>query len=364
MNAVRSLSRPGQNGARETTDMDFGISLPTDPPIDLQVRKAQLAEACGFTNVWCWDTHILMPEYSPQMTLIAAGTNEAVIGSCVTNPVTRDPTVVASFFATLANMVGGGRLICGIGRGDSAVRIRRARPGNLAALEDSVRIIRGLTRGDEIEIDGHPVRLEWADGGQVPIYVAAYGPKALTLAGRIADGVILQVADPFFVEWCLERVQEGLREAGRDPSDFRVQVAAPSIVSADRAEARDRLRWFPALVGNHIADILRHHEPETLPEELHSYVQGRAEYDYRLHTRQGADHSGYVPDEIVDRFTVLGTAGECIEKLRELHALGVSEYNIYTTIPEPERMIETYGREIVPVFSGVAASSTERGIGS
>jgi probable F420-dependent oxidoreductase len=337
--------------------MDFGISLPTDPPIDLQVRKAQLAEACGFTHVWCWDTHILMQEYSPQMTLVAAGTHDVVVGSCVTNPVTREPTVVASFFATLANMVGGNRLICGIGRGDSAVRIRRARPSNLAALEESVRVIRGLTRGDEVEIDGQPVKLEWAEGGEVPVYVAAYGPKALTLAGRIADGVILQVADPFFVEWCLERVYDGLREVERDPAGFRVQVAAPSVVSADHAQARDQLRWFPALVGNHIADILRHHDPETLPAELHSYVKGRAKYDYRLHTRRGADHSGYVPDEIVDRFTVLGTADECIEKLKELHALGVSEYNIYTTIPEPEQMIETYGREIVPMFTDVAASS-------
>jgi probable F420-dependent oxidoreductase len=336
--------------------MDFGISLPTDPPTDLQVEKAKLAEACGFTYVWCWDTHILMQEYSPQMTLIAAGTQDVVVGSCVTNPVTRDPTVVASFFATLANMVGGDRLICGIGRGDSAVRIRGARPGNLAALEDAVRIIRGLTRGDEIEIDGHPVRLEWAQGGEVPVFVAAYGPKALALAGRIADGVILQVADPFFVEWCLERVGEGLRESGRDPSSFRVQVAAPSYVSADRAEARDRLRWFPALVGNHIADILRHHDPETLPEELRAYVDGRSDYDYRRHTRQEADHSAYVPDEIVDRFTVLGTVDECTEKLKELEALGVSEYNIYTTIPEPERVIEMYGREIVPVFTQVAAT--------
>jgi probable F420-dependent oxidoreductase len=336
--------------------MDFGISLPTDPPTELQVEKARLAEACGFTHVWCWDTHILMQEYSPQMTLIAAGTKSVVVGSCVTNPVTRDPTVVASFFAALANMVGGERLTCGIGRGDSAVRIRRAKPGSLADVEECARIVRGLTRGDEIEIDGQPVRLEWARGGEVPVYVAAYGPKALALAGRVADGVIIQVADPFFVEWCLGRVREALEESGRDPARFRVQVAAPSCISHDRAEARDRLRWFPALVGNHIADILRHHGRETLPGELRSYVDGRTHYDYRRHTRQGADHYDYVPDEIVDRFTVLGTVEECTAKLRELEALGVSEFNIYTTVPEPERVIETYGREIVPVFTRVAVS--------
>jgi probable F420-dependent oxidoreductase len=341
--------------------MDFGISLPTDPPTGVQVAKAKLAEAHGFRCVWSWDTHILMQEYSPQMTLIATQTQAVVVGSCVTNPVTREPTVVASFFATLANMVGGDRLICGIGRGDSAVRIRSARPSTLAALEESVRIIRRLTRGDEIEVDGHSVKLEWAKGGEVPVFVAAYGPKALALAGRIADGVIIQVADPFFVAWCLERVREGMRESERDPSSFRVQVAAPSFISADRADARDKLRWFPALVGNHIADILRHHDPETLPSELREYVDDRDHYDYRQHTRQGADHYAYVPDEIVDRFTVLGTVDECTERVRELESLGVTEYNIYTTIPEPEYVIETYGREIIPEFTQAATSSSERG---
>jgi probable F420-dependent oxidoreductase len=331
--------------------MDFGISVPTDPPTSLQVQKAALAESCGFGYVWTWDTHILMQEYSPQMTMIALETRDVVIGACVTNPVTREPTVTASFYATLANLIGGDRLICGIGRGDSAVRIRGARPSNLAALEDAVRIIRGLTRGDEVEVEGAPVRLAWATGGEVPVYIAAYGPKALRLAGRVADGVILQAADPFFVEWALRQVHAGAADAERDLTDFQVQVAAPSYIADDLDDARDKLRWFPALVGNHIADILRHHDPETIPLALRAYVAARTEYDYREHTRQGADHFAYVPDEIVDRFTVLGPVEACREKLSELEALGVTEFNVYTTVPEPEAVIESYGRDIIPAFT-------------
>jgi alkanesulfonate monooxygenase SsuD/methylene tetrahydromethanopterin reductase-like flavin-dependent oxidoreductase (luciferase family) len=251
--------------------MQFGISLPTDPPTEVQVEKAKLAESCGFTHVWCWDTHILMQEYSPQMTMIALETHAAVIGSCVTNPVTRDPTVVASFFATLANMVGGDRLVCGIGRGDSAVRIRRVKPSSLTDLEKSVRIIQGLTGGSEVEVDGHPVRLEWARGGE------------------------------------------------------------------------DQ--------GNHIADILRHHDRDAIPDELRAYVDERGHYDYRQHTRQGAEHSAYVPDEIIDRFTILGPVDDCVGKLRELEALGVTEFNMYTTIPDPEQTIATYGNEVIPLFA-------------
>lgn len=328
--------------------MEFGISLPTDPPIGAQVEKAKLAEACGFTNVWCWDTHILMQEYSPQMTLIGASTERVAIGACVTNPVTRHVTVVASFFATLANLIGSDRVICGIGRGDSAVRIRRAKPARLAQVEEAMGIIRALTRGDEIEVDGYPVKLEWAAAGQVPLYLGAYGPRALRLAGRVADGVILQVADPFFVEWCLRHVQAGLEEAGRDAATFRVQVAAPSYPSDDVDEARAQLRWFPALVGNHIADILRHHDSGEIPDYISNYVEARTQYDYRQHTRREAEHYDYVPDEIIDRFTVTGSVAEVKEKLRELESVGVTEFNMYTTFEGPERVIETYGRDVIP----------------
>jgi probable F420-dependent oxidoreductase len=335
--------------------VEFGISVPADPPIAAQVAKAKLAEECGFANVWSWDTHILMQEYSPQMTLIATSTENVTIGSCVTNPTTRHSTVVASFFATLANLVGGDRLICGIGRGDSAVRIRKARPANLAEVEDAIRIIKGLTRGDEVEVEGYPVKLEWASGGEVPVYLGAYGPRALRLAGRVADGVILQVADPYFIEWCLQHLRTGLDEAGRDLSDFRIQVAAPSFVSDDRQEAREQLRWFPALVGNHVADILRHHDRDNVPGYIAEYVEARTDYDYRHHTRQDVDHYDYVPEEIIDRFTVLGTKEEILKKLRHLESIGVTEFNMYTTFENPERVIEFYGRDVVPFFSQVRA---------
>ena len=104
-------------------------------------------------------------------------------------------------------------------------------------------------------------------------------------------------------------------------------------------------------MGNHIADILRHHDPETIPLDLRAYVAARTEYDYREHTRQGAEHFDYVPDEIVDRFCVLGSVDACRAKLSELEALGVTEFNFYTTIPDPEPVIETYGREIIPAFA-------------
>jgi probable F420-dependent oxidoreductase len=332
--------------------MEFGFSLATDPPLAPRVELAKLAEANGFTYGWVWDSHILMQEYSVLMTMLAQSTSRLVLGACVTNPVTRDPTVTASFYATLANLIGGARLVCGIGRGDSAVRIRSARPSNLAALEQLAHVVRGLTRGDEVVIDGHPVRLAWATGGAVPVFVASYGPKALRLAGRVGDGVVLQIADPYVIRWSLEQVRAGAEEVGRDLTGFRVSCAAPSFVSDDIERAREETRWFGALVGNHVADMLKYHDPAGVPAELTEYVKAREGYDYREHTRQGTAHSRYVPDEVVERFSVIGSVERVRERLRELAELGVTEFNIYTAVSSPELVIETYGREIVPVLAG------------
>lgn len=330
-----------------TENLEFGFSVGFDPPWERQVEKAKLAEANGFTYGWVWDTHILMQECYPLLTLMAEHTERLRLGTCVTHVGPRDPGVTASVFSTLQN-ISGGRMICGIGRGDSAVRIRKAKPARLADLEDAARIIGDLSTGEEIEVEGVPVQLRWATGGRVPVYIAAYGPKALRLAGRVGDGVVIQIADPYFVGWALERVREGAAEAGRDLGDFKVQCAAPGFISEDRAQARDEVRWFGALVGNHVADLLRHHDPSTLPADLVSYVEGRTQYDYREHTRQGTDHASYVPDEIIDRFTVIGTVDECVEKLAELARAGVTEFNLYTAVSDPEALIERYGREIIP----------------
>jgi probable F420-dependent oxidoreductase len=329
------------------SELEFGFSVGFDPTWQRQVDKAKLAEANGFTYGWVWDTHILMQECYPLLTLMAEHTETLKLGTCVTHVGPRDPGVTASVFSTLQN-ISAGRMICGIGRGDSAVRIRKAKPANLADLEDAVRVIGALSTGEPTDVDGVEVQLAWAAGGRVPVYVAAYGPKALRLAGRVGDGVIIQIADPYFVGWAMDRVREGAAEIGRDLSDFKVQCAAPGFISQDRAEAREEVRWFGALVGNHVADLLRHHDAATLPPDLIAYVQNRSAYDYTEHTRQGTDHAAYVPDEIIDRFTLIGTEDECVAKLDELAAAGVTEFNLYTAVSDPEALIERYGRDIIP----------------
>ncbi len=335
--------------------MKFGVSLGTAPYTkSLSVLRA--AERAGFDQIWVWDSHIIWQEaYSLMGWLIGVSKNDKLEwGTCVTNPVTRDPLVVGSAFATL-NQITGGRVICGIGRGDSSVRVINRRPSNLAGLERAVEIIHSVGRGEKFTTeDGAQAQMPWAGGG-TRVYVAGYGPKALRLAGRVADGVIFQIADPFVIQWGMQFVREGAKEAGKNPDAIVIHCATATYISDDLAEAREQTRWFPALVGNHIADVLRHHDPADLPRELTDYVKGRSQYDYHGHAEQGTEHSAYVPDEIVDRFCVIGNQEQIRAKLRELEKIGVSEFNIYPHVEGIEGVIEQYGREFAPDLRAAAA---------
>lgn len=327
----------------------FGITLRPDPPSSRLVELMRMAEAQGFSYGWLFDSHLLWMEPYPLLTLMALNTTHLRLGTCVTNPSTRDPSVTASVFATL-NEISGGRMIMGIGRGDSAVRVMGQKPTSLVTLEQAINEIRMLTSGQVAHVANQPIQIKWASG-TLPILVAAYGPKALRLAGRIGDGVVLQFADPHLVKWCLNFVREGCEDAGRDWSPFHVMCAAASYVSDDLAYARSQVRWFPALVSNHVVDLLSRYSTADLPPELTSYVRNRPGYDYQEHCHVGASHADFVTDDVISRFCVIGSTEQCRQRIQELADIGVNEFNIYLMTEDKERMLEIYGKEIIPAFA-------------
>lgn len=326
--------------------LDFGITLKPDMAPERVVSLARQAEAAGFAYGWLFDSHLLWLEPYPLLTLMAGGTTRMRLGTCVTNPATRDPTVTASALATL-NLISGGRMDLGIGRGDSARRVMGKKPTTLATLAQAVRIIRDLAAGKPTDYDGEQVRMEWASG-ELPVWIAGYGPKALRMAGRIADGIILQFADPHLIRWCIGFVREGAEAAGREFAAIKIMAAAPVWVSDDLATARDRVRWFPALVSNHVMDLIARYDPADLPAELTAYVRSRAGYDYRHHAEVGSGNARFVADDVVDRFCIIGPVAEHRRRLQELAGLGVHQFNIYLMSGDEEGTLDIYGREIVP----------------
>lgn len=329
--------------------LSFGVTFMTDPPVSETVGRTVLAEENGFSHAWLWDSHVLWQEVYPIFTLMAAATKDIHLGTCVTNPVTRDPTVTAAAMATL-NEISGGRMEMGIGRGDSAQRVLGRGPVTVAALEQACRTIRDLAEGREIDLDGTGVQLKWSEGHRLPVWVAAYGPMALRCAGRVADGVILQLADPFIIEWALRYLREGAEQAGRNQADIKVMAAAPAYLSDDLAHAREQVRWFPALVSNHVVDLVKRYHDAELPAALTDYIAARESYDYAHHGRTGSENAEFVTDEVVDRFCVLGGPDEVRDKLAELENLGVDQFNIYSMVDDPRALISGFGREIIPAF--------------
>jgi probable F420-dependent oxidoreductase len=327
--------------------LEFAITFKPDMTPERIVHLTKEAEHNGFTYGWIFDSHVLWQEPYPLLTLMAVNTEEMRLGTCVTNPAVRDWTVTASLLATL-NRISGGRMDLGIGRGDSSRRVMGKRPTTLADLEACVRTVRDLCAGQKVVYEEKEIQMTWATAGEPPVWVAGYGPKALRCAGRIGDGVILQFADPHLIKWCLQFVREGAEEAGRDFSKIRVMSAAPAWVSDDLNEARDRVRWFPALVSNHVVDLVSRYRPEELPQELTAYIEDRKGYNYLHHAQVGSSNAEFVTDEVVDRFCVVGPAEEQIRRLKELEEAGVTQFNIYLMCGDEEQTLEVYGQEVIP----------------
>lgn len=336
--------------------MEFGITIKPDLSIERILGLTRQAEAAGFSYGWIFDSHVIWMEPFPLLTLMAANTKSMRLGTCVTNPAVRDVTVSASLFGTL-NILSRGRMQLGIGRGDSSRRVLGKKPTTLEALEEFVRVFRALNNGKSVELDGVNTNFPWANAGVPPVWVAGYGPKALRTAGRIADGVILQFADPDLIAWCLGFVREGAREAGRDFSKIEVMAAAPVWASNDLKIARERVRWFPALVSNHVMDLISKYKPEELPASLTSYVQNRGKYDYHHHCEVGSDNAEFVSDEIVDRFCLVGPIEEHRRKLESLRKAGVTQFNIYLMCGEEEKTLEVYGSDVLPGYAAKAGSA-------
>jgi probable F420-dependent oxidoreductase len=245
----------------------------------------------------------------------------------------------------------------GIGRGDSARRVIGQQPVKMAEFESACRMLKDFMNGRTVTWNDKEMKLEWALAEPpIELHVAAYGPKALAVAGRVADGVIVQLADPVIIEWLMDTARTAAEAEGRDPAALKCIVGAPSHISDDLADARDQVRWFPAMVSNHVMDLIEKYGWDSnIPSELTDYVKARKGYDYKDHSRVGAKHGEFVSDEICDRFCVIGSVRQCTDKLRELERAGVDQFNLYLMTEGQEEILRAYGRDVIPQFAGVGS---------
>jgi probable F420-dependent oxidoreductase len=269
--------------------LSFGVTVLPDPPYQRMIELMKLAEQHGFEYAWTYDSHILWEESYATLPLAAAQTSKIKLGHFVTNPGIRDATITASWYATMQD-ISDGRMVMGIGRGDSARRYIGQQPVRVAEFETACRMIKPFMNGEEVHWNDTDLQLKWVrpELPRIPMWIAGYGPKALAVAGRVADGVIIQLADPEIIQWIMATARAAAEEAGRDPAELKCIVCAPSHISDDIADAREQTRWFPAMVSNHVKDLIERYgtDGSVVPQALTDYVQAREFYEQALY-KQG-----------------------------------------------------------------------------
>ena len=332
--------------------MEFGICFKgfVQPGrVRYLVRQAEMG---GFAYCWFYDSHILWRDCYSAIAMGLEHTRHMRFGPCVTNPNVRDWSVAASMFAGLS-LQSEGRFDVGLGRGDSSMRVMGKKPAGIARVVEFTQKVKALARGEEVTYAEcpEPVRFRWVAGHEIPVWIAAYGPKALAAAGEHGDGVVLQIAEPALVRWFVEQCRAAGRAAGRDMSTFRVMSAAPACFGpAD--ECVEATRWFPAMVGNHVADIVEKYgaDSEEVPKSLTAYIEKRRGYDYEKHGESDNPFLDFITPDIVKSFCVLGSPAEHIAKLKELEAAGTTQFNIYLDNGNEEEIIAKYAESIIPGF--------------
>ena len=334
--------------------MQFGFTLKPENTIERTLALTRQAESAGFTSGWLFDSHVLWRDPYPLLTLMAQATERMRLGTCVTNPGTREPSVTASSLAVL-DEISDGRMDLGIGRGDSARRVLGKPPITMANTEEAIRVIRTLVAGGSITYEGTDLVFPWTRGWTLPVWVAGYGPMAIAMTGRVADGIILQLADPDLIRWFVAQVRDAAAAAGRDPGSIKVQAAAPAHVGP-RDVGRERTRWFPALVSNHVVDLVNKYPRDELPDALTGYIRDRTGYDYHHHAEVGSSNAGFVGDEVTDRFCVLGEVDDVVDKLQVLAEAGVTQFNVYLMNGDERERLERIGREVIPKLREVGVA--------
>lgn len=325
--------------------MKFGIEfVPSDPVLKI-ATYAKLAEEQGFDNVWITDHYNNRDVYTT-LTVLALNTNSIKIGSGVTNSYTRNPAITASSIGAV-NEISGGRAILGLGPGDKAtfdaMGIEWVKP--LATTREAIQALRSFFAGEKVSMDGEVVKFGGAKlafkTGDVPIYMGAQGPKMLELAGEVADGVLINASHPKDFEVAVEQIRKGAEKAGRDPAEVDVTAYACFSIDKDPVKAVSAAKVVVAFIVAGSPDLVL--ERHGIPVEAKGQIgEAIAKGDF------GALMGGLVTDQMIEAFAICGTPEDCMQRIRDLEAIGVTQVVAGSPIgPNKEKAIKLIGKEII-----------------
>ena len=318
---------------------------------------AYLAEERGFDLIGVADSPALTFDPYMALTLAAHATQRARIGTAVTNPQTRHPLIIANLAASLEALAPG-RSFLGLGTGWSGVRHAGAPEARLETLGTVVRQVRGLLSGEAVEIGGATVSMP-VGGRPVPILLAAGGPKALRLAGAVADVALFNVgAVPEALTDALGWLAEGASAAGRPPESIEPWLFIPAAISPDRATAIEEAKWASVSSGTSVlrGDLAAKRVPPDVAARLGELYR---EYRFGEHLSRGqssnyrlAERLG-LTEYLLERFSIAGTPDDCCRTIERLRAAGIANvcFNL-ATVSDLAATLDLFGREVLPAFAG------------
>lgn len=342
--------------------IEFGIVMEASP--GYTARLAARIEAMGFDVLLCPDTQNLSPDPFTQLALATASTRRLKLGTGVTNPITRDVAVTACTFSTL-QAESQGRMICGIGRGDSSAAHIGRDNAKTAELKEFVQRLQAYTRGEGVRRDGVESRMRWFDSVQgipVPVDVACTGPQTIRMAVDVADRVSFAVGSaPERVRWAMDIALARLDETGRPRDSVQIGAYVNLVCDQDELRAINLGRMISGMVA-HFAGM-KNASLEHLPPQLKSLAAHLQQgYDMAQHARDTGQHLQQVPDEFVDWFSICGPPAKCRDRLQTLLEMGLD--HVYQLGGSPlahphgarqEAMVtqaELYAHEVLPYFRG------------
>ena len=308
------------------SQFEFGVGLFPTEPLQKMIHLAKVSEEVGFSHIWVGDSHLIWREAYINMAAMALNTTKVKLATGVTNPLTRHPSVSASGYATLEEYAPG-RMIVGIGLGDSSVETMGMKPSTLANFEKSLEQMRQILDGKEAQLPTGKIHLLHPTKTRVPIYIAASGPKMLELSGRIADGIIVLVGVANdYIAHAKKKIAAGAEAAGRKLADINLVLWVPCAVS-ETANAKDAVKA-------HVARVVAHPLPYVLdPNEQKVLQEIRKTYDYYHHMDQQANHAEVIPDWLVDKFAIAGTVAQCKTQIERIKETGVQQIAIIPYSP-------------------------------
>jgi len=333
--------------------MKFSCAFGRHETLEETAELARQAEACGFDDMTIIDSQNLSRDVYVQLAVAAMNTSKIRLGTGVTNPITRHPTVTANAIATV-NELSGGRAFLGLGGGVSSVWTMGVKTQPLRDVREMVEFLRKYMAGEEAEYKGTTAHSEWVRD-TVPIYLGSGGPKSLFQAGQVADGVIATGSRPEMVRWRCDQIKRGAAEANRDPSTIDIWARIIVYVTDDAPEkALPETGHYATQAGYAVL-----HEPQfdELRAKLEEEERGIIEefkavadaYEPYAHEAKNARHGKFATQRVVDYYHLVGTADSIVERIKVLRDCGVTNIScVLYTLHDKVGMMRRISEEIMP----------------